>query len=60
VAVDEAAKIVGDSTKEIEDYTQRYPKHFLWFGGPIPTIALAVAPEKPDGGTGAQEIPNLP
>jgi hypothetical protein len=60
VAVDEAAKIVGASTKEIEDYTQRYPKHFLWFGGPIPTIALAVAPEKPDGGTGAQEIPNLP
>jgi len=48
VAVDEAAKIVGASAEEIEDYAQRYPKHFLWFGGPTPTISLAVeAPPHP-------------
>ena len=60
VSVDEAARLTGLTADEIEDYTRQHPDHVLWFGGPAPSIARSVVPEKPDGGKGAQEIPHLP
>lgn len=60
VSVDEAARLTGLTAAEIEDYTRQHSDHVLWFGGPAPSIARSVVPEKPDGGKGAQEIPNLP
>ena len=55
VSVDEAARLTKLSAEEIEDYARQHPDHVLWFGGPTPAIARAVAPEKPEGDQGAAE-----